>query len=173
MSDEKPTAEELAAKAKREAQTAEINLKAKTENDKRSGQGTRLLVGSTRGRSTFSFTYEAFDESLPDTLPKTTAESMVLMDIDDSDAGEAKMVNYLIKGFNLVNETAGADPVSEYVDLTWPEDFQKRFKLVIKNYAENGNVSIEDAVSLLKPGMQMGYEAQKAAAKAITDVVTA
>ena len=171
MSDETPTPAELAAKAAREKQAEETEARAQKENAKREGKGTRLLVGSTRGRSTFSFTYEAFDESLPDTLPTTTAESMSLMDIGDDEAGERKMVNLLIKGWNEISLTNASDPVSEYVDASWPDDFQKRFKIVIKNYAENSNVSIQDAVELLKPGMQKGYEAQKAAAAAIAAVV--
>ena len=166
MAKEVETVEEKIAREAREQQAAEVRAKADSTNSARNGKGTRIAVGSTRGRSTFSFPYEAFDKSLPETLPSTVAEAMTLMDITDDDSGASKMVSLLIEGYNLVSETNASDPVSEFVDATWPEDFQKRFKIVIKNYAENSNVSIQDAVELLKPGMQKGYEAQLAAAKA-------
>jgi hypothetical protein len=117
-----------------------------------------LLVGSTRGRSTTSFVYEAFDSSLPETLPKDVSEFMNLTTSDD-----APLLNYLIEGFNAINEKNAADPVNEYVDSSWPEDVQKRFKTAIKFYAESSNVSIEDAVALIKPGIEKGVQAMRAA----------
>ena len=39
-------------------------------NAKRSGVGTRVRVGQTRGKNPQVISWEAFDESQPDTLPK-------------------------------------------------------------------------------------------------------
>ena len=163
MSDEKPTAEEVAAKAAREAAMKVAEASAKEDNDTRSGKGTRLLVQATRGRNSIPFKYEAFDKSLPDTLPTSIEEFAKVAGISSDDKGEATMVNFLIEGYNEVSLTAASDPVSEFVDPTWDEDVQKRFRIVVKGYAENANVSIADAVEIIKPGISAAQDAAKAA----------
>jgi hypothetical protein len=167
MSEQDPTPAEIAAEeAKKAARAAAVAAKQKIadgENAKRTGQGTRLLVGTTRGRSTVPFTYEAFDKSIPETMPKSVEEFMTLTTTDD-----APLLNYLIEGYNAVSEANASDPVNEFVDASWPEDVQKRFKIVIRNYSNDANVSIEDAVSLLKPGIQKGIDAMKAASAVVT-----
>jgi hypothetical protein len=75
---------------------------------------------------------------------------------------DAPLLGYLIEGYNSLSEKNAADPVNEFVDASWPEDVQKRFKIVIRNYSNDANVSIEDAVSLLKPGIQKGIDAMRA-----------
>jgi hypothetical protein len=161
MSEENPTPAEVAAdEAKKAARAAAVAAKQKiadAENAKRTGQGTRLLVGTTRGRSTVPFTYEAFDVSLPETMPKSVEDFMTLTTTED-----APLLGYLIEGYNSLSEKNAADPVNEFVDASWPEDVQKRFKIVIRNYSNDANVSIEDAVSLLKPGIQKGIDAMRA-----------
>ena len=165
MSEEKPTAEEQAVIDAKAAVLKLATDKAKEVNTSRTGKGTRVFVGQTRGRSTQVITWEAFDESLPDTLPKTLTEFMELSGIDkmDSAVGEATLVNYSVKGFNENSYTVASDPIAEYVDLTWPEDIQSRFRMVVRNYASGANVSIEDAVSLIKPGIDAAAKAAKLA----------
>jgi len=149
MSDENPTPEELAAKAKRAAEVKAAEEKAAEVNKARTGKGTRVFVGSTRGRSTQVISYENFDLSQPDTLPKTLSEFMEVTKTTDENA----IVSYLLDGFNSAQYTAASDPVAEFVEPTWPDDVQKAFRLVVRNYATNANVSIEDAVAIIKPGI--------------------
>jgi len=166
MSEQNPTPEEQAVIDAKEKALADAKSKAKSVNDARTGKGTRVFVGQTRGRSTQVISWEAFDESLPDTLPKTLSELMELTGIDkmDSAVGESTLVSYGIKGYNEVSYTVASDPVAEFVDLTWPEDIQTRFRLVVRNYANGANVSIEDAVTLIKPGIDAAAKATKLAA---------
>lgn len=122
---------------------------AAAENAKRSGKGTRKRVGQTRGRNPQVISYEAFDESKPDTLPTSLSEFMDLTKTQD----EKVIVSLLIDGFNSAAYTTASDPVAEFVEATWPEDVQKAFRTVVRQYAANANVSIEDAVALIKPGI--------------------
>ena len=99
MAEKVETAEEKAEREAREKARADaVAAKQKiadAENAKRTGQGTRLLVGTTRGRSTVPFTYEAFDVSLPETMPKSVEDFMTLTTTED-----APLLGYLIEGYN-------------------------------------------------------------------------
>jgi hypothetical protein len=141
MTDEAKTEQEKAVEA--------AEAKAVETNKERTGKGTRVRVGQTRGRNPQVISWEAFDESLPDTLPKTLSEFMEVSKVSD----EPAIVSFLISGYNDANYTAASDPVAEYVDLTWPEDVQKQFRIVVRNYSNATGVSIEDAVALIKPGI--------------------
>lgn len=138
-----------AAKTEQELAVEAADAKAKETNATRTGKGTRVRVGQTRGRNPQVISYENFDESLPDTLPKTLSEFMEIAKVSD----ETTIVSYLIDGFNAAMYTAASDPVAEFVEPTWPEDVQKQFRLVVRNYANATGVSIEDAVALIKPGI--------------------
>lgn len=46
-----------------------------------------------------------------------------------------------------------SDPIAEFVEKTWPDEIQKMFKTVVRNYSNSADVSIEDAVALIKPGI--------------------
>jgi hypothetical protein len=141
MTDEAKTEQELAVEA--------AVTKAAETNKNRTGKGTRVRVGQTRGRNPQIISWEAFDESLPDTLPKTLSEFMDVAKVTD----EAVIVSYLIDGSNSAAYTAASDPVAEFVDLTWSDEVQKQFRLVVRNYSNATGVSIEDAVALIKPGI--------------------
>lgn len=123
--------------------------KAKAEeiNKSRSGKGTRIKVGQTRGRNPQVISYEVFNEKMTDTLPVTLSEFMELTKVQD----EPTIMSYLIDGFNLSSYTTASDPVAEFVDASWPDDVQKGFRTVVRNYAQNVGVSIEDAANLIKP----------------------
>lgn len=147
MSTEASSPQELDAKRRKaelEAKEREIEAINKT----RSGVGTRLQAGMTRGKGTMVITWEAFDNSVPDTLPSTIQQFMDTTAVKD----EPSLVNFLIVGFNDANYTAASDPLAEYVDPTWPPDAQTQFRLVVRNYSRGASVSLEDAVSLIKPG---------------------
>lgn len=118
-------------------------------NEGKTGKGTRTFLGMTRGRNPQEIQYEAFDDSKPDTLPKTLSEFMELTKVQD----ENVIVSYLIDGFNSAAYTAASDPVAEFVDPSWSDEVQKQFRLVVRNYSNATGVSIEDAVALIKPGI--------------------
>lgn len=152
MSEDQKTAQELALEAK-EKEVKEIN-------DKRSGKGTRVRVGQTRGRNPQIITFEAFDESKPDTLPTSLSEFMELAKTDD----EKLIVGYLVDGYNSASYTTASDPIAEFVEASWPEEMQKGFRLAIRSYSVNAGVSVEDAVALLKPGFSAAVAKKSAEA---------
>lgn len=154
MSETERTEQEKALDAK--------NAEVTKVNEGRTGKGTRLRVGQTRGRNPQVITYEAFDESLPDTLPGSLSEFMDLTKVSD----EKLIVSYLIDGFNSANYTAASDPVAEFINAAWSDERQKQFRIVVRNYSNMNEVSIEDAVALIKPATEKAHEREVAAAKA-------
>jgi hypothetical protein len=158
------TKQALAARAK------EIEAKEKELNAGKTGKGTRTAIGLTRGRSPQMFEYEAFDETQPDTLPTTTDEFLSITKVND----DKVIVQLLIDGWNALQFSLGSDPVGEFVDASWPEDVQKSFKIMVKGYAANAGVSIEDAVAIMKPGIMAAQaKAAKAAAETAAEAVAA
>lgn len=143
------TAEQKAAKELLKAEVAKQEAGAKEVNDARSGKGTRVSVGMTRGRNPQVISFEEFNDSLPDTLPKTLSEFMEVAKVND----ENLIVSYLIDGFNDAQYTEASDPLAEFVEATWSPEVQKQFRLVVRNYSNATGVSIEDAVALIKPGI--------------------
>src|SRR5215510_3661708 len=100
MSDDQKTALEIA----REKAEAE----AKTENEKRQtveGEGdnkkvtqhlgTRVKVGATRGKNPSVITFEQWDDSIPESLPKSLQQFL-----EYTKANEATMLDYAIRGHN-------------------------------------------------------------------------
>lgn len=138
-----------AAKTEQEIALEAAETKATETNKARTGKGTRIKVGQTRGRNPQVISYEVFDESQPDTLPKTLSEFMEIAKVSD----ENIIVSYLLDGYNSANYVQASDPVAEFVEASWPDDVQKQFRLVVRNYSNATGVSIEDAVALIKPGI--------------------
>lgn len=138
-------AKEAALKARNE----DMAKREKALNEGKSGKGLREFLGMTRGRNPLEIQYQNWDESLPDSLPLSLSEFMDLRKITD----EKDIVRRLILGDNEILYSEASDPVAEFVDATWPEEVQKAFRLVVRNYAQNAGVSIEDAVALIKPGI--------------------
>lgn len=141
--------EKQAAKDALKARATEMEAEEKTLNAGKTGKGVRTFLGMTRGRNPQKIQYEAFDETQPETLPKSLSEFMDIAKVSD----EAVIVGYLLDGFNSAAYTAASDPVAEFVDASWSEDVQKQFRLVVRNYSNATGVSIEDAVALIKPGI--------------------
>ena len=129
---------------------------AEVTNSSRSGVGTRLKVGKTRGKASIIIGWEAFDDSLPETLPKSIQQFMDITSVKD----EPSLVEYLIAGYNDASYTEASDPLKEFVDPTWPADAQTQFRLVVRNYSRGAMVSLEDAVSLIKPGFSKQFAAK-------------
>lgn len=121
------------------------------ENGKRTGVGTRLRAGRTRGKSSIVITFEQFDETKPDTLPKDIASFIAATALDPT-KDESTITQYLISGYNTESYTAASDPLAEYVNEAWPAEAKTQFRIVVRNYARGAEVSLEDAVTLVKPG---------------------
>lgn len=117
-------------------------------NASRTGIGTRMRIGKTRGKGSTIVTWEAFDDAKPETMPKAIDEFMEVTGKKD----EPTLVGYLIAGFNEENYTSASDPLADYVDPSWPPEVQTQFRMVARNYSRGANVSIEEAVNLVKPG---------------------
>jgi hypothetical protein len=118
------------------------------ENSTRTGIGTRMKVGRTRGKGSIVIKYENFDESQPDTLPKSIEEFQKI----SGATTEAVLLDYLIAGYNEALYTAASDPLAEFVEETWPNEVKTQFRLVVRNYSRGASVSLDDAVELIKPG---------------------
>lgn len=154
MSEDQIAAKEATLTAK-QAEVDKVNEARKVEG--KYPKGTLLRMGQTRGKNPQIVTWEAFDESHPETLPVTLSEFMDLAKTQD----EKLIVSYIIDGFNSAQYTAASDPIAEYVDASWPEEIQKGFRLAVRNYSVNAMVSIEDAVALIKPGIEKAVAAKK------------
>lgn len=141
------------AKSPRELELERKQLEIDAENAKRSGVGVRQRVGQTRGKNPVVITWEAFDDSKPDTLPTSIQGFMDTTGVKD----EPSLVGFLIAGYNEAAYTAASDPLAEYVEATWPQDAQTQFRLVVRNYSRGANVSLEDAVKLIKPGFEKQF----------------
>lgn len=150
-------------KAKSEAvkaRTKEMDAREKALNEGKTGVGTRTQLAMTRGKGTTEIQYEAWDETQPETLPKTLTEFMDYR----SDYKEPEIVRRLIVGDNELAYMEASDPIAEFVESSWDDDLKTRFRTIIRNYvAAVPATSIEDAVTLIKPGIVAGYEAMKAA----------
>lgn len=150
MSDEQATANAAELKVKQD--------EADKVNASRGNTiGTRVRVGQTRGRNPMVITWEAFDESKPDTLPKGIQQFMEVTKVQD----EPTLVSYLISGSNDAAYTAASDPLKEFVDPTWPDEAQSTFRLVVRNYARTLNLGLEEAVALIKPGFAKQFSNTK------------
>ena len=130
---------------------AQVN--ADETNSKRSGVGTRVRVGQTKGKSPMIITWEAFDDSIPESLPTSFKEFVAVTGVEEEYAKDKPcLVAFLIAGANELNYTTASDPLAEYVEPTWPADAQTNFRLVVRNYARSLTVPIDEAVALIKPG---------------------
>ena len=130
--------------------------KAKEANASRSGVGTRMFVGKTRGKATQVISYEQFDTNLPDTLPKDMKQFMEITGKSD----QPTLLGYLIEGYNAELYQAASDPLAEFVEDSWPADAKTQFRIVVRNYARGAGVSLESAVELIKPGFAKQFSAK-------------
>lgn len=154
---------EAQSKARKEALEAKQKSLDSETNAKREGKGTRRFVGMTRGKNPQMVEFEQFDESKPDTLPSNLAEFVSLAKIT-GDAEKGILANAII-GWNEESWKNASDPIAEYVDSSWPEEIQKNFRTVVRNYSVGATVSIEDAVALIRPGIVAAVAKSKETAK--------
>jgi hypothetical protein len=153
MSDEQKDAAAEAREKALEQKRAEIT----SINEKRTGKGTRLAAGYTRGKNPQLVVWEEFDSEKTDTLPATIVEFAELAKAAD----ESKLVQYLMSGYNDESRDIASDPIAEYVESSWPDDVKKSFKLAVRNTSSMTGMSLEDVVKLLKPAVVKGLEARQ------------
>lgn len=145
MSDDEKTALEL--------EREQMEKAAKEENATKKGKGLRTLVGATRGRSTMNIKYQAFDESVPDSLPTTVEEFVSITGIKSN----SELCELLVVGFNDKAYTEASDPIAEHVNKAWPDDVKAQFRIVVRNLSKMQEISIEDAVKFVKPGVEKKF----------------
>jgi hypothetical protein len=145
-----------AKKAALEARSKDMDEREKKLNEGKTGVGTRTFIAMTRGKNPQEIQYDSFDDTKPETLPKTIEEFLKVAELDPT-KDESSIVSFLIGGFNDAAYTAASDPLREYVDPTWPPESQAQFRLVVRNYSRGAQVSIEDAVALIKPGFEKQF----------------
>jgi hypothetical protein len=140
-------------KSARDLELEQKQAEADKANAAKTGVGTRTRVGQTRGKNPIVITWDAFDESKPETLPTTFEAFMEVTGIKE----EPTLVDFLITGYNDQQYTAASDPLAEFVEENWPAEAKTQFRLVVRNYARGANVSLEDAVALIKPGFSKQF----------------
>jgi len=133
-------------------------------NAEKKGKGTRVRVGQTRGRNPKVITWEAFDTDAPETLPTTLDEFMSLAGLDKMAKPEPQLVSYLIDGFNSNQYAVASDVLAEFVEPNWPDALVRQFKQTVSNYAAATQMSLEDTVALIKPGIVKAFDARMKAA---------
>lgn len=140
-------------------QMAAAEAKATETNAGRKGIGTRVHVGKTRGKNPMVISYEQFDDSIADSLPKTFEQFTEVT----GDKDEPTLVSFLIRGKNDALYEAASDPLAEFVEPTWQDETKNQFRIVVRNYSRGAGVSLETAVALIKPGFtaQFGPSASK------------
>lgn len=139
MSEEQREAQETAKeKAIREASAI---------NATRTGVGTRLKVGATKGKNPVIITYEQFDRSQPDTLPKSIQQFSELV----TDKPE-ELLDFLIRGRNEALEEAASDPLGEFVSDVWSPEVAQTFRTAVRNYAKGLGLELDEAVAIIRPG---------------------
>jgi hypothetical protein len=118
-------------------------------------------AGKTRGKNPRDISYLAFDVSEKDSLPKTLAEFMEVT----GTKSENEMLEYVIDGFNSAQYAAASDEIGEFINDSWDKDTQAQFRLAVRNYAKLTGLSIDDAVNLIKPGVEKAHLAKVNASK--------
>lgn len=141
----------------KEATNKEYQAKVDALNANRTGIGTRAAYGYTRGKGSMPFIYERFDESQPDTLPKSMQEFVAVAKVTD----DASLTKLAVAGLNEKLYTEASDPIAEHVNPSWDDETKTRFRLVVRNYMVGVGASLDDSVALIKPGFEKALAAKK------------
>lgn len=161
-------AEEMANEVVETEKVNPFEAEVEKANAERKGVGLRMFTGYTRGRSTSAIKWEAFDTDKPDTLPTSPKQFAEVTGITDS----AKILTFMIEGYNLYQYRQASDPIAEFVNPAWDDDTKLKFRTVVRNYANVTGTSIEDTVALMKPGVEKAFAA-RSAGNAPAEVVAA
>jgi len=145
----------------RTAATANNSVSTDGIQERKTMAALSTKTGKTRGKNPREIEYQAFDLEKPDTLPKSIKEFMEATGVSK----EENLVEYLVDGFNMAQYSAASDEIGEFINDAWDKETQAQFRLAVRNYSKLTGLSIEDAVNLIKPGVEKAYQA-KVAAKA-------
>lgn len=126
-------------------------------NASRSGKGTRLQTGNTRGKGSVVITFEEFDMDSPETLPSTVAEFMTITGIEGK---QDELLKYALEGYNSLSQTSASDPIAEFVNGKWDKETVTGFRLIVRNMVKTMGLSLEDAVAMVKPGTEKKFASQ-------------
>ena len=137
-------------------QITALEQEVTSENAKRSGKGTRLVLANTRGKGSIQIKYEAFDSDSAGSLPTTVSEFMSLSGVSDEDT----LVSYLVTGFNDASYKKASDPVAEFVNPMWPEAVQDSFKQSVKSLLKNTDKTLEELVAIFRPAIDAQFGAK-------------
>lgn len=133
----------------------------KANAERAKNKGLRVKTGFTRGKGSLPIKWEAFDESIPESMPSSLKEFNELT----GTKSEAELLEYAIVGFNDAQYTAASDPIAEHVNPIWDKDTQGQFRLVVRNMSKVLGKSIDDVVAMIKPGVEAAFAAKALAAK--------
>lgn len=150
---EKELSKLTAEQIERRKELAQAQKDCDNENAKRSGIGTRMFAGQTRGKGALVIKYENFDTSKPETCPTSIQGFME----NTGTKAESELVAFLIEGYNNDKFTSASDPLAEYVNEAWSPEVQNQFRITVRNYARGAETSIEEAVTLIKPGFDKKF----------------
>jgi hypothetical protein len=73
---------------------------------------------------------------------------------------EPSLVKLVIAGYNEKLYTEASDPIAEHVNPTWDDETKGRFRLVVRNYMNGAQVSLDEAVATIKPGFDKAVAAK-------------
>jgi hypothetical protein len=142
-------AETTGAVAEAQESELEVARKKADEENKKLGTsvGLRKFVGRTRGKGSVLISWNQFDDSVPESLPKTHEEFMNVAGISADEKGAAELLDLMIRGYNARAYEAASDPIAEYVNAAWPDEIQTGFRTVVRTYARNLEIPIDEAAT--------------------------
>lgn len=126
----------------------------------KTGPQTTVAKGMTRGRNPREIEYLEFNRELPGNIPKTMKEFMDASGVQE----EAGLVEFLVTGFNESQYKAATDEIGEFINPQWDNKTQDSFRLAVRNYSKISGDTIEDAVALIKPGVEKKFNREQEAA---------
>lgn len=113
--------------------------------------------GSTRGKNPRKITFKVLNQ-----IPVDMKEFMSVTGIQS----QTELTELLYEGYNSSSYAAASDEIGEFINDSWDKETQNQFRLAVRNYSKLTGGTIEDAVSLIKPGVEKGFVAKAEAAKA-------
>lgn len=128
--------------------------------------------GSTRGKNPRKITFKKFDREVTENLPKDLAEFLeVTKEVNDGKPyTQVELLDFVLDGFNAAMYSAASDEIGEFIPDSWSKDDAAQFRLAVRNMSKVAQLSIEDTVNLLKPAVEKGILAKKAAQAAAETV---
>src|SRR5678809_509229 len=85
--------------------------------------------------------------------PKTPAQFMEVTKTNE----DADLVAYLIDGYNKAQYSAASDEIGEFIEDAWDSNTKAQFRLVVRNYAKSADMTIEEAVEMVKPAIHKAW----------------